>query len=436
VRGINLLVPHAFNPKEYPDWDCPPHFYAHGNNPQFRYFNIFTGYANRMMELFSGGIHQALAAILYHAEMEWSGEYMPVERPARILTEHQVDFDIVSADYLQKAGVRDGQMEIGQERFRVLFVPYCEHLPVTIAERLLYLAKSGLQIVFLQDYPKSVIGDPQNCDTVLADLTAVCSSSAIKKLSRLCNQYREIHITADSDIVYYHYRHIDMDVYMFFNESIAKPYSGQVDIPALGNCYEYDVFHNRLYNVERTKNNGVLSFNIALEPYESKVFILLTAERQAERQFSFINTQHLTWCPRWKIAFADAGSYPKFTEIGELTELTDLRRFAELARASGTALYQTAYSCADADGRWMIELKYAYEVAEVKINGNTAGVRICQPYRFEITGLLREGINQIEIEVTNTLGNTNRDALSQYLAIEPFGIVGSVYIMKEGVLDE
>lgn len=28
VRGVNHFVPHAFSQKEFPDWDCPPHFYA------------------------------------------------------------------------------------------------------------------------------------------------------------------------------------------------------------------------------------------------------------------------------------------------------------------------------------------------------------------------------------------------------------------------
>lgn len=34
VRGINWFTPHAFSMAPFPDWDCPPHFYAHGNNPQ------------------------------------------------------------------------------------------------------------------------------------------------------------------------------------------------------------------------------------------------------------------------------------------------------------------------------------------------------------------------------------------------------------------
>ena len=38
TKGINYLVPHAFSMAEYPDPDCPPHYYAGGNNPEFPYF--------------------------------------------------------------------------------------------------------------------------------------------------------------------------------------------------------------------------------------------------------------------------------------------------------------------------------------------------------------------------------------------------------------
>ena len=33
VRGVNWFVPHAFSMAAFPDWDCPPHFYAHGQTP-------------------------------------------------------------------------------------------------------------------------------------------------------------------------------------------------------------------------------------------------------------------------------------------------------------------------------------------------------------------------------------------------------------------
>lgn len=53
VRGVNRYVPHAFSPKKYPDKDCPPHFYANGNNPQYRHFGALMNYMNRICELLS-----------------------------------------------------------------------------------------------------------------------------------------------------------------------------------------------------------------------------------------------------------------------------------------------------------------------------------------------------------------------------------------------
>lgn len=90
VRGINWLVPHAFSPHEYPDNDCPPHFYARGSNLQFRHFGLLMRYANRICHLLSGGVHVAPVGILYHAEAEWCGEYMPFQKPARLIAQCQI----------------------------------------------------------------------------------------------------------------------------------------------------------------------------------------------------------------------------------------------------------------------------------------------------------------------------------------------------------
>jgi hypothetical protein len=80
VRGVNNFVPHAFSPKDFPDPDCPPHFYAHGHNPQYRHFGVLMAYMNRVCDLISGGRRVAPVAVLYHGESEWAGNYMPMEK--------------------------------------------------------------------------------------------------------------------------------------------------------------------------------------------------------------------------------------------------------------------------------------------------------------------------------------------------------------------
>lgn len=98
VRGINFFVPHAFSPAPFPDPDCPPHFYAHGHNPQYRHFGALMGYMNRVATLTSGGRRVAPAAILYHGEAEWTGRAMLSQKPARVLAEAQIEYDCIPCD--------------------------------------------------------------------------------------------------------------------------------------------------------------------------------------------------------------------------------------------------------------------------------------------------------------------------------------------------
>lgn len=102
IRGINHFVPYAFSPKEYPDKDCPPHFYANGHNPQYRAFGCVMNYMNRICALISGGKPVIDTAILHHGDMEWMGEAMLGQKPARVLEEHQVPFHFLRVMYLKK----------------------------------------------------------------------------------------------------------------------------------------------------------------------------------------------------------------------------------------------------------------------------------------------------------------------------------------------
>ena len=63
VRGINEFTPHAFS-MTYPDRDCPPHFYARGNNPQFHAFAKLMQYMQRAAHLLTDGQPLIAAAIM------------------------------------------------------------------------------------------------------------------------------------------------------------------------------------------------------------------------------------------------------------------------------------------------------------------------------------------------------------------------------------
>lgn len=54
-------------------------------------------------------------------------------------------------------------------------------------------------------------------------------------------------------------------------------------------------------------------------------------------------------------------------------------------------------------GRIWLDLGRVRGVAEARVNGEIAGVRVLSPYRFEVTSLMKTGENDIEIIVLNTL---------------------------------
>jgi hypothetical protein len=124
VQGINAFVPHAFSNAPYPDKDCPPHFYARGNNPQWKHFALWSNYCSRACKLLSNGIHISGAAILYHAEAEWTTcQFTPFEEVGKKLQKEHFDYDVVPFDILQEAIVKDHKMVINQETFNLLIVP-------------------------------------------------------------------------------------------------------------------------------------------------------------------------------------------------------------------------------------------------------------------------------------------------------------------------
>jgi len=74
---------------------------------------------------------------------------------------------------------------------------------------------------------------------------------------------------------------------------------------------------------------------------------------------------------------------------------------------SGGAIYSTLVTLEtiDSDMRIILDLGNVGIVAEVFINGESAGVRMARPYRFDVTDLMKPGANTLEVKVVNTLAN-------------------------------
>ncbi|WNS40778.1 glycosylhydrolase-like jelly roll fold domain-containing protein [Paenibacillus sp. MMS20-IR301] len=436
VRGVNYFVPHAFSQKKFPDPDCPPHMYASGENPQFRYYKGLNQYMNRISHLISGGRHVATAAVLYHAEAEWSGAAMYFHKPVKQLMQHQIDCDVLPVDaLLDMASVINGKLHVTNEDYSCLIVPYAEALPAAMLRRLAEFAGQGLEIRFVDGLPArasegvedtaelSRLADNQSVQVVaLGDLAEALLSDGYYDVK--AGQYEPY-------LRNYHYVHDELDVFMFFNEHPYQTICTAIALPVQGELYAYDAFLNRLTLLSTRNGADGLEVELVLSPYESVLILhgpgiagkAVPAIGQAESE--------LVLGGEWNVSIAEAKQYPRFTEWGQLTSLHNMSRPDYLPRFSGTFRYETEFAWNKAASPAVIDLGGVHETAEVWINGSRAGVRICPPYRMEIEpGLLKQGTNRLVVEVTNTLVKRERDFLSAFAQQDPSGLLGPVRILS------
>lgn len=422
VHGINHIVPHAFNPKTFPDWDCPPHFYANGNNPQYRYYHLLNEYTNRLCALLQNGIHETPIAVLYHAEAEWYGNAMPVEKVLRELSHEQIESMIVSADAL--AEMREtghNFFKIYKNQFSCLIIPYSHKLPETLLMDLKEISDCGCEVIFIDDYP---------CN--FTDLHLM-ECIRLDQIGRFVKKYANVKLSNEcKEIVTYRYETEDETRYFLFQEHPYKTYKGFIDLKAKGIPVLYDAYQNQCKKTAYKTIGEFIRIPIELNPYESCMVIFRECWKNVELKEKYRELlEKEEWNEKtWKVQVSDAQHYPVWGDPFVLETLEPLSNRKEYLDHTGTARYETEFEVENIPENLELDLGEVYEIAEVFINGISAGTRICPPYQFDISKFVKQGKNELVVEVTNNLGNQCKEFMTQYMPVEPFGLIGPVKLKQ------
>lgn len=399
VRGINHFVPHAFSGKEYPDPDCPPHFYAHGNNPQYRHFGALMAYGNRVLELINGGHHVAPVAILYHGESDWMGAAMASDIVGHQLYDHQIDYDYIPQDVFLDENVYDmeiteGKLRVNTQEYKVLIVPELQFVTPHMKEAVKKMQEAHFPVYFINRLPEGVEGEVVPLDELVA------------KLSR--QGVNELSIEPENNRVrYYHYEHQDGSaVYLFVNEG-DDIYEGNVQIPDERDCYIYDAWENTVYRAEvlREEDKKAKKFSLSLEPLKSQIVIFDQKESveevlKQEKCPLAVSGEEVKLGTVWKRSICRSIDYPKFGEKKEIC-LPDLLHEEE-PLFSGFVRYENQFE-GKAGETYVLEISDAYEGVEVFVNGRSLGIQIVPTYRFDLSSEIQDGVNELVIEVATTL---------------------------------
>lgn len=434
VRGINHIMPHAFSQAPFPDPDCPPHMYAQGKNPQFRFYKLLNNYTNRLAFWLDGGVHRADVAVLYHAEAEWSGRAMHFETPGRVLLQNQIDYDVVWQDLLEeRAQVEGNRLLIAKESFSCLVIPGGEALPEALLDKLADFGQNGLAVVFVGEKP---------CRTsegrMMKEETAHWISkeaSFVETPEELCGYLSNINIPKPVSgnhpyLRYYHYSRKDNEIWMLCNEHPQQKAETMLTLATDQPIYRYDGFEDCAYRLKTKAAAGGALVKICLHPFES---IVLVAGRIQD--FILVKPElALQSCHMkklegpWQVSFCSAGEYPSFGGTEKWKQLKNVCDKNVKPQFAGTVRYETEFELSSAPGNLLLDLGAVYETAEVWLNDHYLGARICPPYCYPVQKEFVREVNYLVIEVTGTLAHQIDDSFSRFSILEPLGLFGPVTV--------
>jgi len=379
IHGINHFVPHAFSPKENDD-DCPPHFYANGQNPIYKSFKELIKYMNKLCGIFSDGKQVAEIGVLYHAEADWSGKkYMPVDQVLKKLSSMQKNAVIVPYEYIDK---------LSESGLKDFIVPYSEYLPENV---------------------KIALDNIKNCNLIylkkdnLESLPEKIKSHDIS-LKKPC-----------PELFYYHYLKANDNIYMFFNAG-CEQFEGEVEIGYNGILEITDILNDRR---ETLFCGG--SFILKLGAGATAVC------KKTDKMYAIKKPFEKTLKLNYEIYLKEFDE-KEFIFYKTTDTLTDLNGIDGKPDFSGTAKYSAEINL-EAEGTYYLRLGKVGGTAEAIINGKTAGVKIFVPFVFEV--YFKKGLNKLEIEISNTLANAKKDPLSFYNGLEAFGLLEDIKLITE-----
>ncbi len=421
VRGINIFTPHAFS-MTYPDRDCPPHFYARGNNPQFAVFAQLMKYMQRACHLLSGGRQVLDAAVLYHAESEWTGKDMQFfQKPMRELMEHQLDCDVIPAEILKEAVIEQNQLVIGDNRYGCFILPAAQCEKASVAEFVIRAAAEGLPVYAVdkaaeQDVSMNLLSKSfQEAVTVVAldELAAYVRKDISAQLT--CSEY-------DKDLRFIGTKQEDGMVYMFFNESVSRIIDTEIQF----NCMNVPAvtLYNPWNQTEKCVKLEQNKLRLILEPGQSLYVVFDETCTEADREEILISETVLDL--EWEVSRADELHY------GEFEPLTIIKKGQILPNLNGPGFtpeftgfyrYDSKFEVQKQEGRYKLKLPEGGDCAQIFVNGVDLGYLAGFPDSVTITDALRGGINDVRIEFSTTLVWKRKDGASTHLQVYGTGLL-------------
>jgi hypothetical protein len=346
----------------------------------------------------------------------------------------------VNEEVILSSTIKDNKLKIGTAKFEVLLMPNISKISLELALKIKEIANSGVPIIFTNSIPQEQPGflnhekNDQEIKGLFKDLLRKQKISLLKapqEVSRVISEDLKIkpgieYEEPQSSVNYIHKKTENCDYY-FIRHSNNTPKEIRVKFPHPDKIpFILDPWTGKIQQAIRYRNEKeAVEMKLYFEPYGSYIIEFKSDEKQkhtfdAPEKSERINDEIIGYIKNetlspilledWHLSTNLRDHEGKQTPIDlDLNELKDWRKIEELQYCSSKGIYTTTFNLPEEylqdASRLYLSLGRVHDVAIVKINGNECPPLLVYPYELNITSLVKEGENKIEIEITPTLRN-------------------------------
>ncbi len=157
---------------------------------------------------------------------------------------------------------------------------------------------------------------------------------------------------------------------------------------------------------EFTKDNGGTSVSLELPPHGSLFVVFADQKRKLPKLDGKANDDEQVLSPPWTVNFTKGWGAPEEVVFDKLHSWTDFDD-PGIKYFSGTAAYHKTFTVPNerVGKKCIIDLGEVKDIAEIYVNGKSAGILWKPPFKADITALLRSGENELKIEIVNMWAN-------------------------------
>ena len=432
-EGLNNITFHTFASTN-PEDGLPGRTYHAGYdmNPGTTWWNKskpFMDYLSRCSYLLQQGLFVGDVCYYYGDQ---TPNFFPLfhdvpEKPRLKGLGKGYDFDVINSDIiLNRMSVKDGRLVLPDGMsYSVMLLTDQVHMPLAVLKKIGELVNAGATVVGprpatvpgLKDWEKENIALNQLADDLWGKSDGQPFVENAYGKGRIINGLTpdevlirkgiapDFSFTGSSDIDFIHRTTNSGEIYFLRNES---------EEPVTSTCWFrvtkmypeiWDASTGDISRIADFSNeDGGTAFEIGL-PAHGSIFVVFNKENRSELP-EFADNKHgnkkTGISGPWKVDFPPNWGAPPSVVFDRLISWTESDDNG-IKYFSGTATYQNSFNldAGSVKKKMILDLGEVRDVAEVFVNGKSAGILWKKPYQADISQLVKAGENDLKIEIVN-----------------------------------